>query len=89
MEPASTRQPRYSRDASRSLRRMDRRTASRIRDKIAQLAIDPGALANNVSALRGGAGLMRLRVGAWRVIYTDDFVVLLVLKIAPRGWAYD
>jgi mRNA-degrading endonuclease RelE of RelBE toxin-antitoxin system len=31
---------------------------------------------------------MRLRVGDWRVIYTADLVVLLVLKVAPRGSAY-
>ena len=32
---------------------------------------------------------MRLRIGGRRVIYTDDLVILLVLKIAPRGAAYD
>ena len=83
------RQIRYSRDASRTLRRIDRRTARRIRDKIALLAADPGTLANNVSALKGESGLKRLRIGGWRVIYTDDLVVLLVLKVAPRGSAYD
>jgi mRNA interferase RelE/StbE len=32
---------------------------------------------------------MRLRAGDWRVIYTADLVVLLVVKVAPRGAAYD
>ena len=83
------RQLRYLRNASRGLNQIDRRTARRIRDKIERLAIDPAALANNVSALKGGSGLMRLRVGGWRVIYSNERDVLLVLKIAPRGSAYD
>lgn len=69
--------------------RIDRATSKRVRDKIDLLATDPGALGNNVRALKGREGLMRLRVGDWRVIYTADLVVLLVLKVAPRGSAYD
>lgn len=69
--------------------RMDRASARRIRAKIDQLAIDPAALANNIKALQGQSGLMRLRVGDWRVLYNQDLVILLVIKIAPRGSAYD
>lgn len=69
--------------------RIDRATSRRIRDKIDLLATDPAALTNNVRALRGREGLMRLRVGDWRVIYTADLVVLLVVRVAPRGSAYE
>jgi mRNA interferase RelE/StbE len=79
----------YSRDAAKTLMRIDRATSKRLREKIDLLATDPDALANNVRALRGGEGLMRLRVGDWRVIYTADLVILLVVKIAPRGSAYE
>jgi mRNA interferase RelE/StbE len=79
----------YSSEAVRTLRRIDRATAKRIRAKVGILAYAPEALANNVKALKGGTGLMRLRVGDWRVIYTTDLVVLLVLKVAPRGADYD
>jgi mRNA interferase RelE/StbE len=79
----------YSREAARTLMRIDRSTSKRIRAKIELLVSNPPALANNVQALKGGAGLMRLRIGDWRVIYTKDFVVLLVLKISPRGSAYE
>lgn len=68
---------------------MDRATSKRIRSKIRLLASGPEALANNVKAMKGGGGLMRLRIGDWRVIYTEDLVVLSVLKVAPRGSAYD
>ena len=79
----------YSREAAGTLLRIDRATAKRIRSKIDQLAADPLSLANNVRALKGQLGLMRLRVGDWRVIYTDDLLILRVLKVAPRGSAYD
>ena len=79
----------YSRAAQKTLRRIDRKTATRIRSKVRLLASDPAALANNVTALKGEEGLMRLRVGDWRVIYTESLVVLLVLRVAPRGSAYE
>lgn len=78
----------YSRDAQKALRRMDRSSAKRIVAKIELLAADSAALANNVRALKGGGGLMRLRVGDWRVIYRDTRI-LAVIRIASRGSAYD
>jgi mRNA interferase RelE/StbE len=79
------RRVRLSRDSVRSLKRADRRTARRIRDKIALLAAAPEALANNIGALKGEPGLMRLRIGGWRVIYVETTEIVDVLKIAPRG----
>jgi mRNA interferase RelE/StbE len=79
----------FSRQAAKALMRMDRATSSRIRGKITLLADDPAALGNNVAPLKGGDGLWRLRVGDWRVVYTEDLVVLRIVRIAPRGEAYD
>lgn len=89
MTGSDARQVRYSREASRTLNRIDRRTARRIRDKLAVLATHPDALANNVSAPERRSRLDAAEIGGWRVIYTDDLAVLLVLKVAPRGSAYD
>jgi mRNA interferase RelE/StbE len=69
--------------------RMDQATSRRIRAKVEQLATDPASLANNVKRLKDSDDLYRLRIGDWRVIYTEDLLVLLVLKVAPRGSAYD
>jgi mRNA interferase RelE/StbE len=69
--------------------RMDQATSRRIRVKVEQLATDPASLANNVKWLKDSDDLYRLRIGDWRVIYTEDLLVLLVLKVAPRGSAYD
>jgi len=45
------------------------------------------AQANNVKALRGLEGMVRLRVGDWRVIMRDG-VVVAMLDIMARGSAY-
>jgi mRNA interferase RelE/StbE len=79
----------YSRDAARTLARIDQATSRRIRQKIEQLAAEPEALANNVRALKSSGGLRRLRVGDWRVLFTETLVVIAVQKVAPRGSAYE
>jgi len=78
----------YSRDAEKALKRMDEATSKRIRSKIRLLAAEPSVLANNIKAMKGSGGLMRLRIGDWRVIYRDE-VILDVIRIAARGSAYD
>lgn len=54
------------------------------------IALDPYAPHNNVTKLVGRSGY-RLRVGDWRVIYElqDEQVVMLVIKIGPRGEVYE
>ena len=78
----------FSKDALRTLRRMPRNTAVLITEKVAQYARDPESLANNVKSLKGEAEILRLRVGDWRVLFTDDATVVAVIRIAPRGSAY-
>jgi mRNA interferase RelE/StbE len=46
-------------------------------------------LANNVKKLQGREHEYRLRIGDWRVIFAQDGVVLNVLKVSPRGSAYE
>lgn len=69
--------------------RMPANTARLIRAKIDQYANDPASLANNVKALKGEPGIHRLRVGDWRVVFSEDGSVIAVIRIAPRGRAYD
>jgi mRNA interferase RelE/StbE len=78
----------FSREALKALSRMDRATARRIIAKIDQLATAPEELANNIKQLVGGEGLMRLRVGDWRVVYRDG-QVLAIIRIASRGSVYE
>ena len=77
----------YSTTAQKALMRIPRNMAIRISEKIAAYASEPEAQAHNVKALQGTDGLLRLRVGDWRVIMWDN-VVLEILDIKSRGSAY-
>jgi len=79
----------YTTQAVKSLLKMPRNTANLIRDKLEQIANDPFASIPNAKKLQDRLGY-RLRVGDWRVIYeiNKDEVVLIVMKIAPRGEVY-
>jgi mRNA interferase RelE/StbE len=79
----------YSKEAAKTLRRMPANIAKLIVSKIEQFAADPSSLANNVKALKGEKDTIRLRIGDWRVVMTDEGEVLAVIRIAPRGEAYD
>ncbi|UOM37177.1 type II toxin-antitoxin system RelE/ParE family toxin [Acuticoccus sp. I52.16.1] len=78
----------YLRDARRTLGRMPRTDRERIVAKIEQYARDPASLANNVRTLTGTA-FLRLRVGDWRVIMSDEGEVLIIVKVGSRGSVYE
>ena len=73
--------------ALRTLARMPRNEADRIRRKVYQYADDPASLKTNVKKLKGREGF-RLRVGNWRVIFDENGDVLDVLDIDSRGSIY-
>ncbi|HRI55490.1 MAG TPA: type II toxin-antitoxin system RelE/ParE family toxin [Anaerolineae bacterium] len=79
----------FTKQADRTLRKAPRSLSDLIRSKLGQIAADPYAHHGNVTRLQNRPGF-RLRVGDWRVIYEiqDDQLVILVLKIAPRGGVY-
>lgn len=79
----------YSKDALRTLRRMPANVSALVRSKIEQYAADPASLANNVKVLKGEPGVFRLRVGDWRVLFNEDGEVVAIVRIAPRGAAYE
>lgn len=76
-------------EAKKNLRRIrDRRLHDRLIAAIADLATDPrppGCL-----KLVGEVNQWRVRVGDWRVVYVieDGRLVVLVVRVSPRGEAY-
>lgn len=80
----------YVKQAERSLRKLPKNIFKRIQDKLALIAEAPYGHQNNVTKLKDREEY-RLRVGDWRVIYEihDGELIILVIKIAPRGSAYN
>jgi len=68
----------------RSLRRLDRNQRERLGEAIARLP------EGDVRRLIGMEGKLRLRVGDWRVIFSQDHArhSIIVLKVTSRGTAY-
>ena len=79
----------YTREAAKTLVKLPRTLRTLMTKKIEGLARDPFGAAK-VKKIVGQPGF-RLRVGDWRVIYDVEQgrLVGLVLRIAPRGGAYE
>ena len=80
---------RFSKPALKALLKMPAGIAKRMRTELDAVAADPAAYRGDWKPLQG-TDLWRLRVGDWRAIcdVRDGELVLLVVKIAPRGDAY-
>jgi mRNA interferase RelE/StbE len=76
----------YSQEAAKTLRRCDKRKL--IKEKVEMLASDPLALSANVIRLTGREEY-RLRVQNWRVLFRFDTDMLHVIRVLPRGSAYE
>jgi mRNA interferase RelE/StbE len=77
----------YTRTAAMALRKHANR-AKLIRTKIGQYADDASSQANNVKALVG-VDAKRLRIGDFRVIFTETADTITILDIGPRGRIYE
>ena len=66
-----------------------RKDARRLLAKIAAYVEDPDSQSNNVKRLKGMPALYRLRVGDYRIVFTEDESEITVLKIEPRSSAYE
>jgi mRNA interferase RelE/StbE len=79
----------FKKEAAKSLDKLQRNAARLIREKLIAIAANPYAENPNARKLQGRDGY-RLRVGDWRVIYEiqNEQMVILVLRIAPRGEVY-
>jgi len=78
---------RYAVTAMTALRRHANK-AKPIRAKIEQYAANPGAQARNVKALVG-IEQKRLRVQAFRILFTETADTITIHDIGPRGGIYD
>jgi mRNA interferase RelE/StbE len=76
-----------SREAVKTLDKIDRNLEIRMKDAMRLLENEPVRLGKAVKSMKG---LCSLRVGDWRILYSinaDNYTVC-VLAIGPRGRAY-
>ena len=77
--------------AVKDMRRLAAPVRARIVAKVEQYAADPVSLANNVIQL-ADSRYRRLRIGSYRVLFSDEtntITVLVVLRVGHRSEAYD
>jgi mRNA interferase RelE/StbE len=79
----------FKKEAAKSLSKIPSKAAQSIRRKLEAIAANPYGNHPDAKKLQGRDGY-RLRIGDWRVIYEiqNDQLLILVLKIAPRGEVY-
>lgn len=76
------------RQPQKAMRRLPQDLLSRIDRAIEALADEPRP--SGCRKLVGYDNLYRLRVGDWRISYAaeDDWLIVLVVEVSPRGAAY-
>lgn len=79
-----------SEKAVRSLRKMDKQTARRIRNELAEIAELEDPRSRGKALVGNLAGLWRYRVGDYRIVcdIEDDVLVILVIDVAHRREVY-
>jgi mRNA interferase RelE/StbE len=77
----------FTREAARQMDALAPAVRELIEAKLDLLAMKPTALANQIKRLKGSPAL-RLRVAGYRVVFTDDGMILEVIKVGARGGVY-
>jgi len=80
---------RFAKSAEKAIARMPRGIAGRMLRELKSVAANPAAYRGDWKSLQG-SGFWRLRVSDWRAIcdVRNGELILLVVKVAPRGDAY-
>ena len=77
----------YTENAEKDLQKIGHVAKTKIEDKVLEYAANPAAFRNKVKRLVG-EDLLRLRVGDYRVLFTEDGIILNVIKVGHRREIY-
>ena len=77
----------YTDDALKDLQAIGHVAAGRVTEKVSIYAVNPTAFANQVKRLQG-ENVLRLRIGDYRVLFTEDGIILRVLRVGHRREIY-
>ena len=72
----------YSKQAKKSIEKLDVPTKSRIKKGIEKLP------SGDIKRLKGYTNLYRLTIGGWRILFTMVANEILIEDVLPRGDAY-
>ena len=78
----------YTHGARRDLKAIGHVAGAKVVAKVELYAANPAALANQIKKLNG-INLIRLRVGDYRVLFTETGLVVLVAKVGHRREVYE
>jgi mRNA interferase RelE/StbE len=84
--PTSKLESRFASAALKYFKSLDKTTQRRIKDKIAELELDPQNI--RTSKPLQGAQKRSARVGSYRILFLIEGNILLVSDIGPRGQVY-
>ena len=77
----------YTADALKDLRGMGHVAAGKVRDKVLAYAAKPSAFGNQIKRLKG-SGYLRLRAGDYRVVFTEDGIIMEIIHVGHRREVY-
>lgn len=79
----------WTKGAAKDRKRLDATMRARIDSAVAALASNPRP--RDAVPVKSEPGTWRIRVGDYRVLYAinDGAFVVLILRVRPRGGAYD
>lgn len=81
---------RFSKEADKSLRKLDRQVSARILDELEEVSRLDDPCTRGKALVGNLAGLWRYRVGDYRVVcdIEDEVLVILVVGVAHRSSVY-
>jgi mRNA interferase RelE/StbE len=80
-------QVRYTDDALKDLKSIGHVAAGKVIEKVAAYAAVPSAFTNQIKKLKG-ENVLRLRVGDYRVLFTEGGQILRILRVGHRREIY-
>lgn len=80
----------FYKEAIKSIQKLDKPTRNRILDHINILSDNPKHSELDIKKMQGVNNQYRLRVGAYRVVYSifNDQLIIVIIKVGSRGDIY-
>lgn len=75
----------FSKRAYKYIDRLDQKTKKRISDQLLMLSENPRRPELNIKKLQGDSSLYRLRIGNYRILYSIEDEILVIVSVHSTG----